>query len=116
MKIIIRLLINAAILLVAPFIVSGMSIAGIWPAIVAALLLGIVNAVIRPLIIILTLPINILTLGLFTLVINGLMVLLVASFMRGFSVSGLWSAIGLSILLWLGSWLSNALIQEDNNS
>jgi len=110
MKFIIRLLINAIFLLISPLIFSGVGISSTWAAIVTALLLGIVNAVIRPLLIILTLPVNILTLGLFTLVINGLLVLLVSSIVKGFYVDGLWNAIGLSLFLWIGSWLSNGLV------
>jgi len=112
MKIIIRLIINALFLLIAPLLFSGVAVSGWWAALVTALFLGIVNAVIRPLLIILTLPINIITLGLFTLVINGLLVLLVSSFVKGFSVSGLGTAIILSLWLWIGSWLSNALVAE----
>lgn len=113
MKILIRLVINALFLLLASFIFSGVAVSGIWAALITAFFLGLVNAIIRPLLILLTLPINILTLGLFTLVINGLMVLLVSSFVKGFNVSGLWTAIGLSLWLWVGSWFSNALIKED---
>jgi len=112
MKLIIRLVINALFLLVAPLILSGIAVTGWWAALVTALSLGIVNAVIRPLLILLTLPINIITLGLFTLVINGLLVLFVSSFVKGFSVSGLGAAILLSLWLWLGSWLSSALVAD----
>ncbi len=114
MKLILRLIINALFLLIAPLIFSGVVVSGWWAAIITALILGIVNAVIRPLLIILTLPINILTLGLFTLVINGLLVLLVSSIVKGFFVGGLWTAIGLSLWLWVGSWLSNGLIGGEN--
>jgi len=113
MKFIIRLLINAIFLLISPIIFSGVIVSGFWTAIVTALFLGIVNAIIRPLLIILTLPINILTLGLFTLVINGLLVLLVSSFIKGFSVNGLLTAIWLSLFLWVGSWLSNTLVNDN---
>ncbi|MFA5184139.1 MAG: phage holin family protein [Patescibacteria group bacterium] len=113
MKFIIRLVINVLFLLLAPFIISGVAVSGWWAALVTAIILGLINAVIRPLIILLTLPINILTLGLFTLVINGLLVLLVSSIVQGFSVDGLWTAIWLSIWLWVGSWLSNALVKDE---
>ncbi len=112
MKFFIRLIVNSLFLLIAPFILSGIAIANFWSALITALFLGIVNAIIRPLFIILTLPINIITLGLFTLVINGLLVLFVASFVKGFYVSGLGSAIILSLFLWLGSWLSNYLLRD----
>jgi putative membrane protein len=116
MKFIFRLIINALFLLIAPLIFSGVAISGFWAALITALILGIINAVIRPLLILLTLPINILTLGLFTLVINGLLVLLVSTIVKGFYVDGLWVAIGLSIWLWIGSWLSNYLIDDDKLS
>jgi len=112
MKLILRLIINALFLLIAPLVFSNVIVSGWWAAIIAALILGIANAVIRPLIVILTLPITILTLGLFTLVINGLLVLLVSSIVKGFFVDGLWTAILLSLWLWVGSWVSNYLIGD----
>jgi len=112
MKLILRLIINALFLLVSPLIFGGVAVSGWWAAIITALILGIVNAVIRPLIIILTLPINIITLGLFSLVINGLLVLLVSSIVKGFFIDGLWTAILLSLWLWVGSWVSNYLIGD----
>lgn len=115
MKFIIRLVINALFILISPLVFSGVVVAGFWAALISVLFLGIVNAIIRPLLIILTLPINIITLGLFTLVINGLLVLLVSSFVKGFYVSGLGTAIGLSLFLWIGSWFSNYLV-GDNKS
>ena len=113
MKFIFRLIINALFLLMAPMIMSGVAVSGWWAALLTALILGIINAFIRPLLIILTLPINILTLGLFTLVINGFLVLLVSSVVKGFYVDGLGMAIVLSLWLWVGSWLSNYLINDD---
>lgn len=113
MKLVLRLIINALFLIISPLIFSGVVVSGWWAAIITAIILGIVNALIRPLVVILTLPINILTLGLFSLIINGLMVLLVSSIVKGFSVSGLLTAIGLSLWLWFGSWLSNYLIDDD---
>ena len=112
MKLFFRLIINALFLLISPLLLSGVAVSGWWSAVITALILGIVNAIIRPLIIILTLPINILTLGLFTLVINGLLVLLVSSIVKGFSVDGLWTATLLSLWLWIGSWISNYLISD----
>jgi putative membrane protein len=112
MKFIIRLTINALFLLLAPLIFSGVAVSGFWSALMIALFLGIINSIIRPILIALTLPINILTLGLFTFVVNGLMVLLVASFVKGFYVNGLGSAILLSLFLWVGSWFSNYLISD----
>lgn len=109
MKLILRLLFNAVILIAVAYWLTGVQVDSFYAALITAIILGIVNAVIRPVLIILTLPINILTLGLFTLVINGLLILFVASFIQGFSVNGLWSAIMLSVIMWLASWLSNSL-------
>ena len=78
--------------------------------IAAALLLGVVNAFVRPVIIILTLPITLLTLGLFLLVINALMILLVSWFLPGFLVAGFWPAIGAAIVVSLTSWVMSGWI------
>ncbi len=112
MKLIIRLLLNAVALLSAPYIISGVNVASFYTAVIAAIILGLVNAIIRPVLVLLTLPINILTLGLFTLVINALLVLFVASFVKGFTVIGFWPAFFLSLFLWLVSWFTNLLLQD----
>ena len=101
-------LIRAAVVAVglwlASKIVPGVHINSTESLIAAALLLGIVNAIVRPILILLTLPITLLTLGLFLLVINGLMIELVAYFLHGFVVDGFWSAIFASIIVSLTSW------------
>jgi putative membrane protein len=105
---ILRALIAAAGLWIAAKIVPGIGVDSPIPLLFAALLLGIVNAIVRPILIILTLPFTIITLGLFLLVINGLMLELVAFFVHGFHVHGLISAILGSIVVgltgWIGSW------------
>jgi putative membrane protein len=78
--------------------------------IAAALLLGIVNAFVRPVIVILTLPITLLTLGLFLLVINALMIMLVAWFLPGFLVAGFWSAVFAAMVVSLTSWVMSGWI------
>ena len=85
-----RLVITALGLWAAATIVPGVQLDGWGSLVIAALLLGIVNAVIRPIILILTLPLTVLTLGLFILVVNGISVALVAWLMPGFSLTGLW--------------------------
>lgn len=112
MQILLRLIINAVVLIGAAYWLSGVQVDNFYAALITAIVLGLINAVIRPILIILTLPINILTLGLFTLVINGLLVMFVASFVQGFSVSGLWPAIILSLVISLASWLTNSLFIE----
>ncbi len=107
-------LIRAAVvalgLWVASRIVPGVSISSGESLIWAALLLGVVNAIVRPVLIVLTFPITILTLGLFLLIINGLMVELVAHFLHGFVVTGLWPAILTSLVVTLTSWVVSWLV------
>jgi putative membrane protein len=105
-----RLVITALGLWAAETIVPGVRIDGWGNLVVAALLLGIVNAIIRPVILILTLPLTVLTLGLFILVVNGISLAMVAWLMPGFSLSGLGSAILGSIVVGLTSWLASAFV------
>ena len=105
-----RLVITGLGLWAAETIVPGVRIDGWGNLVVAALLLGIVNAVIRPIILILTLPLTILTLGLFILVVNGISLSLVAWLMPSFSLSGLGAAILGSIVVGLTSWLASAFV------
>jgi len=91
-------------------IFPGLHFAGSGTLIAAALLLGMVNAVVRPIAILLTLPLTILSLGLFLLVVNGLMLGLVAALLPGFQISGLGTAIGSSLIVSLTSWVASGLI------
>jgi putative membrane protein len=91
-------------------------VASFGAALVAALVLGLVNAVIRPLLILLTLPVTILTLGLFIFVINGLLFLAVANILEGFEVAGLWPAILGAIVYSVISWLLSALVLGDRKT
>ena len=100
-------LVNSLALFAACYLVPGVRISDFWSGLAAAALLGIVNAVIRPIVILLTLPINILTLGLFTLVVNALMLKLVAYFVEGFSVNGFGSAFLGALVISLVSWFIN---------
>ena len=102
-----RLLITIIGLWLADAVLSGVTIAGTGTFILAALLLGLVNAVIRPLAVILTLPLTLVTMGFFLLVINAGMFALVARFLDGFSVAGFWSALFGSIIVSITStWAS----------
>ena len=91
-------------------IVSGIEVENATTLILAALLLGIVNAVVRPVAVILTLPLSILTLGFFLLVINAGMLGLVAWFLDGFHVAGFWSALFGSVVVSITSWLASRFI------
>src|SRR5271156_166853 len=91
-------------------IVGGIAFSSTETLIAAALLLGIVNAFVRPVIVLLTLPITLITLGLFLLVINALMLMLVSWFLPGFLVAGFWPAIGAAIVVSLTSWIMSGWI------
>jgi len=111
MTFIARWLINmAAILLIAYLLPAVIWVDGVWAAFIAALLLGIVNAILRPILVLLTLPLTLLTLGLFLLVINGLMLWLVAALVEGFHVNGFWGAVFGSILISLVSWVLSRIL------
>jgi len=105
-----RLLITALGLWLAATIVPGVAIKGWGALLAAALVLGIVNAVIRPVILVLTLPLTVLTLGLFILVVNGISLYLVAWLVPGFSLSGLGAAILASIVVGLTGWLASTFV------
>lgn len=105
-----RLLITALGLWVAKSIVPGMVIAGWGNLLVAALLLGMVNAFVRPVLFVLTLPITIVTLGLFLLILNGISLALVAWLLPGVAVSGLWAATFGALVVSLTSWFANGFI------
>jgi putative membrane protein len=105
-----RLVITALGLWAAATIVPGVQIRGWGNLVVAALLLGLVNAVIRPVILILTLPLTVLTLGLFIFVVNGISLAVVAWLVPGFALSGLGAAILGSIVVGLTSWIGSAFV------
>jgi putative membrane protein len=104
-----RWIVNAAALLLVAYLYHGVQVESFWAALVAALLLGLVNAVIRPILVILTLPVTLLTLGLFIFVINAGLFWLVAEIVKGFQVTGFGAAligsILYSVITLLTSWL-----------
>ncbi|MGA3036964.1 MAG: phage holin family protein [Vulcanimicrobiaceae bacterium] len=107
---ILRIIINMAALFVVAYFVPGVHVSGILGALIAAVILGIVNAIIKPILIILTLPVEILTLGLFTFIINAFLFWIVGHLGIGLSVHGFWAALWGSIILWLVSWVLSALL------
>ncbi len=116
MLLLIRWVINAVLLLLAAGLVPGFEVTGFYAALIAALVLGLINAIIRPLLFVLTLPVTIITLGLFALVINGLMVWFMSSIVKGIVLDGFIPAVLVSIVLWLGGWVTNVLIKEARKS
>ncbi len=105
-----RVLITAVGLWLATQWVSGVRIHGVGTLLLAALLLGVVNAVVRPVALILTLPLTILTLGLFLLVLNAAMVALVAAILPGFHLGSFRAALFTWIIVWLTGWVGSVLI------
>lgn len=105
MKILLKWLISASAIILAAYLIPGVVVASFWTALWLAVLLGLINITLKPLLLILTLPINIFTLGLFTFVINGMLILLASSLLKGFSVSGFFVAIGFSIVLSIVSYV-----------
>jgi len=94
----------------ADALIPGLQVRSWQSLVLAALLLGIVNAVIRPLVVILTFPLTVLTLGLFLLVVNGISIALVAWLLPGVTVSGLGPATLAAIVVWLVSWVGSGFI------
>ena len=102
--------ITALALWVASYLFKGIKFEGAGALVVSALLLGFANAIVRPLLILLTLPLTLLTFGLFILVINALMILLVSALVRGFKVSGFWTALFASIFISLFGIVVGAMV------
>ncbi len=103
---VVRLIINMVAILIVSYLFPKMiRVDGFLAALVAAFLLGIVNTILRPVLVFLTFPITLLTLGLFLLIINGLMLWLVSALVKGFYVSGFWGAVLGSILISVVSWI-----------
>ena len=110
--ILIRWLISTFSIMVTAYLLEGIHISGFLSAFFAAVILGILNAFFRPILLILTLPITILSLGLFTFVINALLLMMVSGVISGFTVDGFWTALFGSLLISLVSWLLTSLINE----
>lgn len=107
-----KLLITAIAIFFVSFLLKGVHVDGVVAALVAALLLGLVNSFIRPILVIFSLPLNIITLGLFTFVINALMLLLTAWLIPGFAVYGFWAAVWGAILITIITSLISAIFQR----
>jgi putative membrane protein len=110
MNLILVWILNAVALLVVAYILPGISVASFGSALVAALVLGLLNMLVKPVLILLTLPITIVTLGLFLVVLNALLFWLAGSILRGFQVGGFWWAVGGAILYSIISGLLSRII------
>jgi putative membrane protein len=105
-------LINTLALIAVAYLMPSITVSSFGAALVAALVLGLINAFVRPILVLLTLPVTILTLGLFIFVLNGLLFWAVAEWVEGFAVGGFWSGVIGAILFSIVSWLLSALVQR----
>jgi putative membrane protein len=110
MRLLITWLINALALLALPYIFTSIRVDTFMTALIAALVLGLINTLIRPILVLLTLPVTLLTLGLFIFVINGLLFWFVGSFVKGFTVGGFWAGVFGAIVYSIISWALSSLI------
>jgi len=105
-----RWLILTAAIIITAYLSGGIYVSGFFSAFFAAAILGILNAFFRPLLLLLTLPLNVLTLGLFTFVINAIMLMMASGLIPGFEVHGFWSAVFGSLLISIISWFLTSFI------
>ncbi|WP_395825931.1 phage holin family protein [Collimonas sp.] len=114
MRLLLTWLINTLALLAVPYLMHSVKFSDFSAALIAALVLGFVNTLIRPILLVLTLPATLLTLGLFIFIINGLMFWLVSHLVSGFYVASFWSAVGGAILYSIVSWALSTLLLKKN--
>ena len=112
LRFIVQFLVTAFALWLAAQVVAGVSFASTGSLLAAALLLGVINAVVRPILTVLTFPITLVTLGLFLLVVNAATIGLTAMFLGGFEVNGLWPGVGAAIVTGVVSWIAGAFIPD----
>ena len=105
MKTIIHFIVSTLAILITAYLLPGVHVSGIFSAFVLAIVLGAINAILRPILILLTLPLTIVTLGLFVLVINAMLVILASYIVPGFAVAGFWSAFLFGIVLAIVNWV-----------
>lgn len=115
MRLLITWLINAVALMALPFLMSSVVVTNFTTALIAALVLGLVNTLIRPILVLLTLPVTVVSLGLFILVINAFLFWLVSRWIEGFEVTGFWSAFLAAILYSIISWALSTLLLKDKD-
>lgn len=110
MKLIIRLLVTAIIVVLLAYILPGVGVDSFLSAIIVAVVLALLNLIVKPILVLFTLPVTILTLGLFLLVINALIILLCDYLIGGFSVDGFWYALLFSVLLSIVQSIANSMV------
>ncbi len=110
MRFLLRLLLNGVAVFLAAYLIPGLKVADASTAVVAGIVLGLINAILRPLLILLTLPVTLLTLGLFIFVVNAICLAIVAWLVPGFTISGFGAALFGALVISVISWLLNALL------
>jgi len=113
MRFLLRLLLNGIAIIIAAWFVPGVYLGGIVPALLAGAILGFVNALVRPILLLLTLPFTLITLGLFIFVVNAICFALTAAVVPGFEISGFFAALFGAIIVSLVSWALNAMLTDD---
>lgn len=108
-----RIVLNGIAIVIAAWIVPGLQLTGVLPALVAGAILGVVNALVRPLLLILTLPLTLVTLGFFIFVINAMCLGLTAAVVPGFEITGFWAAFFGALLVSFASWILNGVFASD---
>ncbi len=116
MLFLIRILLNALAVLIVAWLVPGVSIAGYGPALFAGLALAVINAILRPVLQLLALPVSIVTLGFFALIVNGFLFWLASRFVPGFVVAGFWPAFWGAIVFWLVSLVTNRFVYQGDEA
>jgi putative membrane protein len=116
MRVLLRIVVNGLAILVAAWLVPGVSLAGPGAALLSGAILGVVNALVRPVLLLLTLPFTLVTLGLFIFVVNAICLGLTAALVPGFSVSGFFPALFGALIVSVVSWVMNGLVVDDASS
>jgi putative membrane protein len=109
LRFILQAVVTAVGLWLAAWIVPGVSFSSTGSLVAAAVILGLVNAIVRPIMVVLTLPLTLITFGLFLLIVNAAMIGLTAMFLGGFVVDGLWAGVGAAIVTGVVSWIAGSL-------
>jgi len=112
MGLLVRWLVLTAAIIVASYLIQGIEVNGFFSAFFAAAILGVLNVFFRPILLILTLPINILTLGFFTFIINAVLLKMASGVISGFVVHGFWSAVFGALIISVVTWLLNSFIND----
>jgi putative membrane protein len=113
LRILLSILLNALAIYVAAYLLDGIVLSSTVAALIAGLVLGIVNTIVKPVLILLTLPITLITLGLFLFVVNAICLALTAAVVPGFDITGFWSAVGGALIVSIVGWALSALVRED---